>query len=83
MGSTFYTELRTSAYVVQVQRDAFYGLAKGVTAPNLACCPRWIYLLPNADVVSSSGNAARVDDVLSVAPVLPSVVRVGRGTSGA
>ena len=26
----------TSAYVVQVQRDAFYGLAKGVTAPNLA-----------------------------------------------
>ena len=36
MGSTFYTELRTSAYVVQVQRDAFYGLAKGVTAPNLA-----------------------------------------------
>ena len=26
----------TSAYVVQVQRDAFSGLAKGVTAPNLA-----------------------------------------------
>ena len=26
----------TSAYGVQVQRDAFSGLAKGVTAPNLA-----------------------------------------------
>ena len=32
MGSTFYTELRTSAYVVQTQRDAFPGLAKDVTA---------------------------------------------------
>ena len=64
MGSTFYTELRTSAYVVEVQRDAFYGLAKGVTAPNLA-----------------ARSVPSISDV--VAPVLPSVVRVGRGTSGA
>ena len=33
---------------------------------RLGYCPgRWIDLLPNADVVSSSGTVDRVDDVLS------------------
>ena len=52
MGSTFYTELRRGAYVVQVQRDAFHEVARNVRdverAPKL-----WSFELVHLSIATS------------------------------
>ena len=73
MGSTFYTELRTSAYVVPVQRDAFSaGLAKGVTAPKLGRCASGIELPQCIGVARGLPNARKprsLDEFLNAVPL--------------